>query len=68
MTNLETPCHHPAGLSKAPPSQVELGREMIVAKWFPDQAKGPKLAGMGVSKATLVPVRAVRNSAHFWLL
>lgn len=24
--------------------------------WFPDQAKGPKLAGMGAAKATLVPV------------
>lgn len=32
MTNLETPCHHPAGLSKALPSQAELGRETVVAK------------------------------------
>lgn len=32
MTNLETLYHHPAGLSRALPSQAELGREMVVAK------------------------------------
>lgn len=30
--------------------------------WFPDQAKGPKLAGAGVAKAALVPVGEMRNS------
>lgn len=32
MTNVETPCHYPAGLSKALPPQAEPGREAVVAK------------------------------------
>lgn len=38
------------------------GEKGLQPNWFPDHAQGPKLCGMEVAKAILVPVGAMGNS------